>query len=157
VARGELTAGDIARRIAREGDDHQSLIERVRHWTREGLLPPKITLADLARHPGSGRYRTYEEDHVYRAAILNVLAERGATVRQLSSVVQGLDRLEDDEKELWELAKAGEASRIMLVVPLLNRPLALLFEGIEELAGMIAASDALTVVNLDLLARVKSE
>jgi DNA-binding transcriptional MerR regulator len=129
----------------------------LRHWTREGLLTPLIYLSDLGLHPGTGRYRRYDEEQVYRAAVLNALAERGATVRQLASVTEGLDKLEADEKELWELAKAGKAKQIMLVVPLLNRPLAFLFQGMEKLAEMIAGSDVLTVVNLDLLARVKPD
>jgi DNA-binding transcriptional MerR regulator len=157
VARGELTAGDIARRIARADDDQQALIERVRHWTREGLIVPIFYLSDLGLHPGTGRYRKYDEEQVYRAAVLNVLAERGVTVGQLRAVKDGLDKLEVDEKKLWELAKAGKAKQIMLVVPLLNRPLAFLFQGMKELAQIIARSDVLTVVNLDLLAKVKSE
>jgi DNA-binding transcriptional MerR regulator len=160
VARGELTAGDIARRIARANDDQQALIERVRHWTREGLLTPLIYLSDLGLHPGTGRYRRYDEEQVYRAAVLNALAERGATVRQLGAVIRGLNHIEDDEKELWELAKAGKArgdQRVMLVMPMVDGPLALLIQGIEELAGLLAAADALMVVNLELLASVKSD
>jgi DNA-binding transcriptional MerR regulator len=158
VARGEITAGDIARRIARQGDDHQALVERVRHWTREGLLRAGTTLADLDLHPGTGRYRLYDEEQIYRAAVLNALVKEGATVRQLNQVVKGLDGLDDEDRKLWESAKAGKITeRVLLVTTMAEKPVVVLVQGMEELAEMFNAANALTVVNLEVLASVKSE
>ena len=46
--------------------------ERIRHWTREGLLLPVNQ-----HHAGTGRRRRYSPDTSYEAAVLNALASSG--------------------------------------------------------------------------------
>jgi DNA-binding transcriptional MerR regulator len=71
-----LTVREIADRIVRTpGVDKAALIERLRHWTREGLLTP---IGD--KHPGTGRQRQYNDSAVFDAAILNALADHGLQV-----------------------------------------------------------------------------
>jgi DNA-binding transcriptional MerR regulator len=67
-----LTAKDLAEKIADPDADLQPAIERVRHWTREGLLVPAGD-----RNPGTGRKRVYDDNAVVSARILNVLADFG--------------------------------------------------------------------------------
>src|SRR5262245_49858312 len=45
-----LSSGEIAERIARAPEELPAIRERLRHWTREGLLVP---IGD--RNPGSGK------------------------------------------------------------------------------------------------------
>jgi DNA-binding transcriptional MerR regulator len=64
----------------------QPLFERIRHWTREGLLSPAGE-----KNPGTGRARLYDDDAVRKARVLNSLTECGFTVRHLRAVIDFLD------------------------------------------------------------------
>jgi hypothetical protein len=78
-----LTAKDIAQAIAGPDGNLQPVIERVRHWTREGLLVP---LGD--RNPGTGRKRSYDEDAIVSARIFNILADFGIGIPTMRRTVQ---------------------------------------------------------------------
>jgi hypothetical protein len=67
-----LTAGEIAERI-RESDDEdlRAIGERLRHWTRSGLLKP---IGDQT--PGTGNHLRYPERALVDAAILSRLTQR---------------------------------------------------------------------------------
>jgi DNA-binding transcriptional MerR regulator len=67
-----LTVGQIAERLGPVGPDAAAMSERIRHWTREGLLLPVNQ-----HHAGTGRHRRYSPDASYEAAILNALATAG--------------------------------------------------------------------------------
>jgi hypothetical protein len=53
-------------------DAAAAMSERIRHWTREGLLLPIDQ-----HHAGTGRHRRYSPDTSYDAAVLNALANAG--------------------------------------------------------------------------------
>ena len=74
MAPSTLTVRDLANRIHRRDEDPASVIERIRHWTREGFLIPTGE-----KNPGTGRHRTYAETAIEDALILNALADLGAT------------------------------------------------------------------------------
>ena len=75
---------------AAEHEAKQLLFDRVRHWTREGLLTP---VGD--KNPGTGRSRFYDETAVIKARVLNSLTECGMTVRNLHVVSNFLDSTVD--------------------------------------------------------------
>ena len=64
-----ITVGDIARRIREPGEELSAVIDRLRNWTKEGLIKP---VGD--RSPGTGRKRLYPERAIIDAAILSRLA-----------------------------------------------------------------------------------
>jgi hypothetical protein len=64
-----ITVGEIARRVKEPGEDESVVIDRLRSWTKEGLL----TLAN-ERNPGTGRKRHYDERAIVEAAILSKLS-----------------------------------------------------------------------------------
>jgi hypothetical protein len=66
-----LTAGEIAERIQLPGEDLRAIGERLRTWTKEGLLKPLGR-----RSPGTGRYHRYPQRALIDAAILSLLAQR---------------------------------------------------------------------------------
>jgi DNA-binding transcriptional MerR regulator len=78
-----LTAKEIAFKLTpwrgskppRNMNDIQPAIERIHHWTREGLLEP---LGE--KNPGRGRIRVYSDDAIYTASALNELADFGVSV-----------------------------------------------------------------------------
>jgi hypothetical protein len=61
--------------------------ERIRHWTREGLLVPIHQ-----RHSGTGRHRGYSPDVTYEAAILNALVTAGLQVVSRPYVIAALTK-----------------------------------------------------------------
>ena len=64
-----ITIKDIAARIARKDDSLSSVIERLRYWTKVGVLRP---IGD--KHGGTGRWNTYSQEEVYIAAIVAEMA-----------------------------------------------------------------------------------
>jgi DNA-binding transcriptional MerR regulator len=76
----------ITARLNAEAEAVQPLFERIRHWTREGLLTPAGE-----KNPGTGRSRRYGDDAVRKARVLNSLTELGFTVRHLRAVIDFLD------------------------------------------------------------------
>lgn len=52
-----------------------SIVARIRHWTREGLMAPAGV-----RNPGTGRHRRYAAERVVDAALLNVFADDGQVI-----------------------------------------------------------------------------
>jgi DNA-binding transcriptional MerR regulator len=81
----DMHAG-IAAKLNAELAAVQPLFERIRHWTREGLLTPAGE-----KNPGTGRTRLYDEAACRKATVLNSLTECGFTVRHLRAVIDFLD------------------------------------------------------------------
>jgi len=73
-----LIVSEIADRILpphATAADRATTIERLRYWTREGLLD---TAGD--QNPGTGRRRLYDDAVIYDAAVLDALARQGFPV-----------------------------------------------------------------------------
>jgi DNA-binding transcriptional MerR regulator len=67
-----LTVRDIAERIRRSDEEIDRVVDRLRNWTKEGLLRPQGE-----QNPGTGRARTYSEEAVTDALILTALTDWG--------------------------------------------------------------------------------
>jgi hypothetical protein len=65
-----LTVSDIAQRVQRPGEELRTAVDRVRNWTKEGLLKP---IGDI--HPGTGRKKQYSEKAAVRAMILQAISD----------------------------------------------------------------------------------
>jgi len=92
-----LTVSEIAQRLI-DAPEHQAvLVERIRHWTREGLIKP---IGE--KNPGTGRHRKYEHTVLVDVAVLNALAGLGIQVGmqlRLVQLVRGL--IEEGIIERW--------------------------------------------------------
>jgi len=78
-----LTVADIADLIRRPEVKTAAVVERLRAWTDLGLLEPEGD-----PNPGTGIKRMYDDDIVYRAAVLNALADAGLPIgKQRHAVV----------------------------------------------------------------------
>jgi hypothetical protein len=98
-----LTASDIARRIQRPGEDLRVAIDRLRHWTKAGLLKP---IGDA--HPGTGRPKQYSKQAAVRATIVQALSD--ATGGQAVYLEYLIDKVEA------ELRKSkGKRDRIFAI------------------------------------------
>jgi hypothetical protein len=67
-----LTVRDVAKRIRRDDEDLEVVVNRLRNWTKEGLLQ---FLGD--KHPGTGKTRLYPEYAVIDALVLSALTAIG--------------------------------------------------------------------------------
>jgi hypothetical protein len=67
-----LTVRDIAKRIRRDDEDLDVVVNRLRNWTKEGLLQ---FVGD--KHPGTGKTRFYPEYAVIDALVLSALTAIG--------------------------------------------------------------------------------
>lgn len=96
-----LTAGEIAARIQEPGEDLRAITERLRSWTKEGLLKPVGK-----RKPGTGRHHQYPESAVVSAAILSKLSRHfGIWAPRLQHCDKALDhavKYVDQWAKRWE-------------------------------------------------------
>jgi hypothetical protein len=67
-----LTVRDVAERIRRSDEDLGTVIDRLKNWTKEGLLD-----TDSEKNPGTGRKRRYPEAAIIDALVLNTLTQLG--------------------------------------------------------------------------------
>jgi hypothetical protein len=65
-----ISVKDIALKILQPGETMESAVNRIKNWTREGLITP---VGD--RHPGTGRARQYPRKVLYEAALLQKLID----------------------------------------------------------------------------------
>jgi DNA-binding transcriptional MerR regulator len=97
----------IAGKLNAEAAAARPMFERVRHWTREGLLSPAGE-----KNPGTGRARLYDESAVRKARVLNSLTECGVTVRNLHVISKFLDSKASE----WMTKTAGSSDLVYLVI-----------------------------------------
>jgi hypothetical protein len=64
------SVSEIAEKIGRPGEDMRVVGDRIRNWTREGLLTP---IGE--KNPGTGRSRQYPETALLDALVLTTLTE----------------------------------------------------------------------------------
>lgn len=101
-----LTVSQIAERVIGADETRKAaLIERVRHWTREGLLTPEGD-----RNPGTGVHRSYDNSIVYDVAILCALADQGLTVGRQRLLMVATVHVQK-AKKLW--AKKGKSAKML--------------------------------------------
>jgi hypothetical protein len=67
-----LTVRDIAKRIRRDDEDLEVVVNRLRNWTKEGLLE-----FSGDKHPGTGKTRLYPKSAVIDALVLSALTAIG--------------------------------------------------------------------------------
>lgn len=81
----DISVKDIAVRIQRPGETLQTATDRVRNWTKEGLL----SLAG-EKNPGVGRARNYAKDALLEASLLDVLSDGGMTAARAAPYMRML-------------------------------------------------------------------
>jgi DNA-binding transcriptional MerR regulator len=96
-----LTVGQIAEQLSPVAPDQAATRERIRHWTREGLLSPIAS-----HHSGTGKRRQYDASSVvYDAAILNAVASAGLHVITQQYLLDALS-MARDARHKWDRARS---------------------------------------------------
>jgi hypothetical protein len=103
-----VTVSEIAGRIWRTGDNmtEAQLVERIRAWTKEGLLMPVGE-----KNPGTGRHRRYPYSAVPEAMLLKVLSD--AIGRMQGIKARAFGELLQAAKE--ELANNPPGGKLLIV------------------------------------------
>ena len=99
-----LTVSQIAEVLCAKLQDRLALMERIRHWTREGLITPAGE-----KNPGTGRHRRYEKGALAEVAILNALADlgiqiggmRAALLAAMKSMETWREKLKDQKDSIF--------------------------------------------------------
>jgi hypothetical protein len=123
--------------------------ERIRHWTREGLLEPVDTLLT-----GTGHHRRFGPDAAFNVLVLNVLADFGVQLAaKKKAIEEALDKLRTARKR-WERTKAE--GPFWLVIRLKRTPVGEFTRAtVEAVAGVVVddpADDSLVLkVNISLI------
>ena len=93
-----LTVGEIAERL-RHLAPKPTTIERMKHWTREGLLVPLEK-----HHAGTGKHRRYDQSITYDAGVLSVIADAGLHIVAHRYLLDGLSQVRRTLQN-WKAAK----------------------------------------------------
>jgi hypothetical protein len=117
-----VSVSDIANRIWRPDDNmtEAQLVERIRAWTKEGLLVPVGE-----KNPGTGRHRRYPHSAVPEAMLLKVLSDaigrmQGIKARAFGELLQAAKEVFANNSTggkllIVGLAAEGGATEINLV------------------------------------------
>jgi hypothetical protein len=101
-----LTVSEIAERIRRPHEDLRIAGDRIRNWTREGLLEPVGE-----KNPGTGKVRRYPESTLLDAALLQVITD----CTGIAAVAAGI--LLKEARAIFALMKnEGELKSAALVI-----------------------------------------
>jgi DNA-binding transcriptional MerR regulator len=157
LGRPTLTVGQIAEQLGPIAPDAgPAMSERIRHWTREGLLLPV-----RQHHAGTGRHRRYSPDASYEAAVLSALADAGLQLASRPYIQTALSQARVALQKWRQARSAGHKLPFFFLVishdtPRIGRePTASIH---EELVKHDPAAEIIIVVNLSqIFLRVRSE
>ena len=103
-----LLASDIARRLRQPGEDPVRVLNRIRNWTKFGLLTP----AGEA-HPGGGRACQYSDATLLDAMIIQELVNAGIPAVSVGSV---LEQIKSDAPQLFGASFTKLHDRTLLIL-----------------------------------------
>jgi hypothetical protein len=151
-----LSVGQIVEQLGPlTPEEAAALSERVRHWTREGLLLPVDQ-----HHAGTGRHRGYSLATSYQVAVLNALAGAGLQLVSRPYIRTALEQAAAAFQKWMQAMGAGHKPPLLFLVISHGRtqvgsePTVSTHEGLVNHAP---AAEIMIVVNLSrLFSRVLS-
>ena len=111
LGRPTITVGEIVKQLGPVAPDAAAMSERIRHWTREGLLLPLNQ-----HHAGTGRHRRYGPDAAYEAATLNALATAGLQLVSRPYIHSALSQARAALQKWQEARSAGHKLPLFFLV-----------------------------------------
>jgi hypothetical protein len=101
-----FTVSEIAERIRRPHEDMRAAGDRIRNWTREGLLIP-----EGEKNPGTGKVRRYPAAALMEAAFLQVITDCTGV-----AAVAARDLLEEAKAIFGRATAAGNLNESTIVI-----------------------------------------
>jgi DNA-binding transcriptional MerR regulator len=106
-----ITVGQIVKELESFAPNAAAMNERVRHWTKIGLLQPT-----RQRHSGTGRYRRYNPDVTFEAAVLSALASVGLELVSKRYVHVALSRVREALQKWLQARDLGQDLPVFFLV-----------------------------------------
>lgn len=106
-----FTVREIAGRIRRPDETLSAVIDRLRNWTKEGLLETAG-----AKNPGTGRRRHYPEDALVDALVLTTLSDMGIPSVEASQIKGNRKRLLEHARDAFARAAKNPQNSVCLVI-----------------------------------------
>jgi DNA-binding transcriptional MerR regulator len=122
-----LTVGGIAEQLRTLAPDTEASIERIRHWTREGLITPV-----KKPNAGTGKHREYDALSVLDAAILTAIADAGLHIAAHKYLLDGLAQVRGAFQK-WKVAEGGDDLFLEISHTKAGSPLIAVHEGSDIL------------------------
>jgi DNA-binding transcriptional MerR regulator len=143
----KLTVSEIAAMVEDAPERRPTLVERIRHWTREGLIRPIGV-----KNPGTGRHREYDEATLLDVSVLNVFANLGLQVFQQTFLLKNI-------RNMYDLNKLSVAAKndIYIIIPEPGRAEVPVFYSVEKDRSiplkLFAGCDAVVLINVSRIYR----
>jgi hypothetical protein len=145
-----LTARDIAKHIQRPGEPLTAAVDRLRNWTKMGIIKPSG-----AKHPGTGRKKQYSSAALLETILLQTLTDTfGSSAVSLSSLIDQVSKMARAGVLLGFESKLHRQPKVLV----LSRPhgadaMAITKVNVKDLGEYISKSDLDThmVLNLNRL------
>jgi hypothetical protein len=107
-----LTVGQIVEQLGPlTPDEAAELSERIRHWTRKGLLVPVDQ-----HHAGTGRHRGYRPATSYEVVVLNALARAGLDLVSRPDIRAALEQATAAFQKWLQAMSAGHKPPLLFLV-----------------------------------------
>ena len=97
-----VTISRLAASVASIAPDQAATTQQIRHWTREGMLPPV-----QHQHSGPGKHREYDPDARFEVAVLSLFNDLGLPVAGSDILTDALKQVRDEVAK----RKAGKGKK----------------------------------------------
>lgn len=137
-----VTISGLAAALAPIAPDVAATTQAIRHWTREGLLPPAEHL-----HSGPGKHREYVlANSLYVAALLHLFNDLGLPISGSPILA---DALEQVRREVAK-RKAGKGKKKPHLIIAGGPPTGMTAVGVYSEGENVKATDAVLTIDIDL-------
>jgi hypothetical protein len=143
-AMASLRVGDLAAMMSPTDAEMDSIIERIRHWTRSGVLDPLDT-EELA---APGKHRRYGDSAPYMAVVLNVMADIGLPVPRSRFLSLAMKVVREEEARWVEGGK--KTPPLPLIIGMTRKKAIQVRAGELKDAAGFKAADAVLKIEIDL-------
>jgi hypothetical protein len=106
-----LTVGQIVRQLEPLASDAATMSERIRHWTRLGLLLPVTQ-----HHAGTGKHRGYHDSSGFVVTVLNTLADAGLQVASRPYIQVAMVKTRQALQKWQQARNAGRKLPLLFLV-----------------------------------------
>lgn len=137
-----VTISGLATALAPIAPDQAATVQQLRHWTREGMLPP-------VEHPhsGPGKHREYAHpDAVYDAAILYLFNDMGLPISGSRILADALNQV---RREIAK-RKAGKGKKAPRLIIAGGPPAGMTAVGVYGQGEKVVDRDTTVTINIDL-------
>lgn len=141
-----FTLSDLAEALSPITPDTAATAQRIRHWTREGVLRPAAQ-----EHAGRGKHRQYSTDAVYEAAVLQVMTSSGLPVAYSLFIPDALEIVRANAAKWIAARRKGQMPKLpALIIGMTKKAKAQVGQGELKDTGGFKTADVVLKIEIDL-------